>query len=90
VLQRGVPILLYEHGSDRWTTLPEVAEDTLRDAVRLLLAHLTRDGGLCSRPRRVLAVMWNGAPPVGSAAQPMLQSLGFRREPPDAMVWEGR
>ena len=88
VLQRGVPILLYEHGGDRWKALPGVSEGTLRRAVRLCLETLTREGGLCAQPRRVLVKTWNGRPPVGSAIQSLLEGLNFRREPP-AMVWDG-
>ncbi|MBC7234211.1 MAG: DEAD/DEAH box helicase [Chloroflexi bacterium] len=88
VLQRGVPILLYEHGGARWRALPTLNESTLREAVSLLLRDLTRGGGLCAHPRRVLVQEWNGAPPIGTAMQPLLESLGFRRESP-AMVWDG-
>jgi ATP-dependent Lhr-like helicase len=88
VLRRGVPVLLYEHGGGRWTTLPQAEEDTLREAVRLVIAHLTREGGLASQPRRVLVSLWNGAPPLGTPAQTLLEPLGFRREPP-ALVWDG-
>jgi len=88
VLQRGVPILLHEHGGDRWKALPGVSEGTLRRAVRLCLDALTREGGLCAQPRRVVVKTWNGEPPVGSSIQSLLEGLGFRREPP-AMVWDG-
>jgi ATP-dependent Lhr-like helicase len=88
VLQRGVPILLYEHGGARWTTLPQMAEETARRAVQLLLEHLTREGGLCARPRRVWVRRWNGREPLGQPIQPFLEVIGFRREPP-AMVWDG-
>ena len=88
VLRRGVPVLLYEHGGARWKALPQASEETLRQAVRLLRDHLTREGGLCVRPRRVLVETWNGAPPIGGEAQPLLASLGFRREV-SAMVWDG-
>jgi ATP-dependent Lhr-like helicase len=88
VLQRGVPILLYEHGGDRWKALPSASTGTLRRAVRLCLETLAREGGLCSQPRRVIVRTWNGDPPVGSPIQPLLEGLGFRREPP-AMVWDG-
>jgi ATP-dependent helicase Lhr and Lhr-like helicase len=88
VLQRGVPILLYEHGGDRWKALPGVAEGALRRAARLCLDALTREGGLCSQPRRAVVKTWNGQPPVGSSIQSLLEGLGFRREPP-AMVWDG-
>ena len=88
VLQRGLPILLYEHGGARWSAQPQMGDETLRRALKLCLSHLTREGGLCSRPRRVLVSTWNGEPPIGSGIQPLLEGLRFRREPP-AMVWDG-
>jgi hypothetical protein len=36
----------------------------------------------------VLANDWNGAPPLGGSAEPLLERLGFRREPP-GMLWDG-
>ena len=63
-------------------------QKTLAEAVNLLLHHLTAEGGLCYQPRRVLVSSWNGEPPLGSAMQSLLESLGFRRETP-AMVWDG-
>jgi ATP-dependent Lhr-like helicase len=88
VLQHGVPILLYEHGSNRWTALPQAEAGLVRRAVQLCLGVLTREGGLCFRSRRVLVSSWNGQPPIGSSVQPLLEGLGFRREPP-SMVWDG-
>jgi len=88
VLQRGFPVLVYENGGSRWTALPHATEGTIRESVQLCLKHLTREGGLCSHPRRVLVKTWNGASPLGSAAQALLEGLGFRREPP-VMVWDG-
>jgi ATP-dependent Lhr-like helicase len=88
VLARGLPLLLYEHGSARWTTLPTASQETIREAVRLCRDHLTRDGGLCAQPRRVLVRAWNGASPLEGDAQWLLERLGFRREPP-AMLWDG-
>ncbi len=88
ILQRGMPVLLYEHGGNRWTAMPQLGEDTLRQTIQLMIEHLTRTGGLCSRPRRVLVASWNGDPPIGGPIQPLLERMGFRREPP-AMVWDG-
>jgi len=88
VLQRGVPILLYEHGGDCWTSLPGVADGVIQEAVRLLLKHLTKPGGLCAQPLRLRVELWNGAAPVGGEGQALLEGLGFRREPP-AMIWDG-
>jgi hypothetical protein len=88
VLQRGLPILLYEHGGARWSAQPQMGDETLQRVLKLCLSHFTREGGLCSRPRRVLVSTWNGEPPIGSGIQPLLEGLRFRREPP-AMVWDG-
>ena len=88
VLQRGVPVLLYEHGGRRWVSLPGVREGTLREAVSLLVRHLTQAGGLCAQPPRVLVEAWNGEPPVGGEAESLLEPLGFRREAL-ALVWDG-
>ncbi|NLD45050.1 MAG: hypothetical protein GX657_16335, partial [Chloroflexi bacterium] len=89
VLCRGVVVLTYEHGSGAWRSAPDLGEETLRAALLTALQHLTREGGLCTRPTRVLVNTWNGTPPIGSAAQPLLERAGFRRDTP-AMVWEGR
>jgi ATP-dependent Lhr-like helicase len=88
VLQRGVPVLVYEHGGHRWKALPGLADEPVREAVRLLRDHLIRAGGLCAQPRRVLVETWNGSAASGSQAQALLEDLGFRREPP-ALVWDG-
>lgn len=88
VMRHGLPIIAYEHGGGRWSSLAHVGDGAARAAVQLLVSHLTRDGGLCSRPRRVLVTEWNGASPVGGPAQSLLESLGFRRETP-SMVWDG-
>ncbi|MHB1296657.1 MAG: DEAD/DEAH box helicase [Anaerolineae bacterium] len=88
VCQRGVVVLLYEHGGSRWSCVEGLAAETMRRAVELVLHHVTRPGGLCAQPQRVLVAHWNDAAPVGSAAQPMLEGLGFRREV-NAMVWDG-
>ncbi len=89
VLCRGVVVLTYEHGSGAWRSAPDLGEETLRAALLTALQHLTREGGLCTRPTRVLVNTWNGGPPIGSAVQPLLERAGFRRETP-AMVWERR
>ncbi|MBN1401338.1 MAG: hypothetical protein JXA74_10910, partial [Anaerolineae bacterium] len=88
VLLRGAPALLYEHGGQRWTALPGLGEETLRAAISMLLEHLTREGGLCAQPPRVLVASWNGVSPLGSEAEALLTSLGFRREAL-TMVWDG-
>ena len=88
VLQRGVPVLLFEHGGGRWTTLPGASEEILLEATRLLMDHLTREDGICSLPRRVVVSTWDGAPPLGGEGQSLLETLRFRREALD-MVWDG-
>ncbi len=88
MLQSGVPILLYEHGGARWTTLPGVGDELAAEAVSLCLAHLTCSGGLATRPTRLLVHRWNGASPLEAPVQAMLASLGFRRDAL-AMVWDG-
>jgi len=88
VLRRGVAVLAYAHGDSRWWASPDLADDALEEAVVLLLRHLTREGGVCWRPRRVAIGRWNDAPADESEAVGMLQGLGFRREPP-GMVWDG-
>ncbi|NLG27265.1 MAG: hypothetical protein GX557_05110 [Chloroflexi bacterium] len=88
VLQRGVVVLTYEHGGARWQALAQAGDEVLAWAVELCTAHLTRPGGLCGRPRRVLVNEWNGASPLDGPAQALLEGLGFRREPP-GMLWDG-
>ncbi len=88
VVQNGAPVLLYEHGGARWSTLPGVGEDLAREAVSLCLAHLTRPGGLATRPTRVLVNSWDGASPLEERTQALLAGLGFRREAL-ALVWDG-
>ena len=87
VLRRGVPVLTYEHGSGAWRALAGASEETLRGALLLALGHLTREGGICTQPTRVPVHTWNGEPPVGGPAQPLLERVGFRRDTP-SMVWE--
>lgn len=88
VLQNGAPILLYEHGGGRWCTLLGVDDEQAREAVSLCLAHLTRPGGLATRPTRVLVHTWNGGSPLEEPVQGLLAPLGFRREAL-ALVWDG-
>ncbi len=88
VLHNGAPILLYEHGGGRWCTLLGAEDDLVRKAVSLCLAHLTRPGGLATRPTRVLVNAWNGASPLEGGTQALLEGLGFRREAL-ALVWDG-
>jgi len=88
VLQNGVPVLVYEHGSGSWQTAQGGDDELVVRSVALLLSHITRSGGLAHRPRRVLVNAWNGRSPLESAIGEMLASLGFRRETP-GMVWDG-
>lgn len=88
VMWRGQPIVLYEHGGEAWSAVRGLHEGRLREAIEMLRQHLTARGGLCGESRRLRVATWNGEPPVGAAAQSLLESLGFRRETP-AMVWDG-
>ncbi len=89
VLRRGQPVLALGSGGERIEARADVSEETLRRAMRLFLEHVTAPGGLASSPRRVVVREWNGASPLGGAAQPLLEALNFHREPPH-MVWDGR
>ncbi|MGI6368203.1 MAG: DEAD/DEAH box helicase [Anaerolineae bacterium] len=84
----GVPVLTYEHASGRWHALAGTSPELLSASVTALLAHLTRPGGIASRPRRVMVHSWNDASPLGTPVADLLSLLGFRRETPD-MVWDG-
>ena len=88
VLQRGVPVLAYCPGPRRWLCAEDLDDDVLAAGVRLLRNHLVREDGLCANPRRVLVGQWNGHSPLTAVQQPVLESLGFRRDPPN-MVWDG-
>jgi len=83
----GEPILVYEHGGERWYA-PDGDEERTAQAVLALRGHLTAEGGRCSHPRRVRVASWNGLAPVGSPAEPLLAGLGFQREAL-TMVWTG-
>ncbi len=88
VLENGVPVLVYEHGSGRWQSVEGIDGDCVARSVSLLLSHITRPGGIANRPRRVLVNAWNGRSPLNSPIGEALASLGFRRETP-GMVWDG-
>ncbi|MHB1317738.1 MAG: Lhr family helicase, partial [Anaerolineae bacterium] len=88
VLLSGVPVLVYEHGGSRWQSRAGVRPEAIEQAVTLLLAHLTRPGGLAHRPRRVSVASWNGGTPIGTEIGVVLSRLGFRRDTP-GMVWDG-
>jgi len=89
VLRRGQPVLALSNGGERVEARPDASEETLRRGMRLFLEHVTAPGGLASSPRRVVVREWNGEPPLGARAQPLLEALDFHREPP-YMVWDGR
>ncbi|MHB1354579.1 MAG: DEAD/DEAH box helicase [Anaerolineae bacterium] len=89
VLQRGMVLLTYENGSERWRSDHGASGGVLRQAVALVRDHLIKENGLCSQPRRVRVQSWNDASPLGLPVQMILESLGFRRDSP-AMVWDGR
>ncbi|MBU1747171.1 MAG: DEAD/DEAH box helicase [Chloroflexi bacterium] len=82
VLLRGRPVLLFETARERVTTLPGLEPSVAQRAFELCRAHIA------SWARRVSVQTWNGEPVLNGPAQPLLEALGFRREPP-GMVWEG-
>jgi len=88
VLSNGVPVLVYEHGGGRWRSTASLQRDVLEQAVSLVLAHLTRPGGLAHSPARVPVNSWNGQSPLGTETGAVLAALGFRRDTP-GMVWDG-
>ncbi len=89
VLWRGAVLMSYEHGSECWCCADLGSSALIAQGITLLRGHLTREGGLCSQPRRVRVQTWNGSSPLGQPVQVTLEGLGFRRDSP-AMVWDGR
>ena len=88
VAWRGQPILLAENSAASLTTTQAAENAPLSAAIQALLEHLTGPGGLCSSPRRVSVAEWNGEPVLRSPGQPILESVGFYRDPP-VMTWDG-
>jgi len=74
VLLRGRPVLSLETGGERATTLPDLPIDTLNRALNLAVGHIGR------AQRRLTLSRWNSEPILESAAAPLLEEVGFRRE----------
>ncbi len=74
VLLRGRPILLLEIGAERVTSLPDLPQTTVQQALALAVAHI----GPCQR--RLSVGDWNGVPVLDSPLAPLLEPVGFRRE----------
>jgi ATP-dependent Lhr-like helicase len=81
VFWQGKPILVAEDNGERMTTLESCESDLVQRAVR---AYLNRPGAT----HRVLISTWNGRPALGSAAQALLQPLGFSRTPAGLERWQ--
>jgi ATP-dependent Lhr-like helicase len=77
VQQRGRPVLVAADSGARLTLTEGVDEGLARRALQALLDHLDR-----FMPR-VSVEEWNGEPVLGSAGQPVLESLGFYRSYPE-------
>jgi ATP-dependent Lhr-like helicase len=76
VERAGRPILIVEAHGRRLTCLPSASSAELPDAIRLLPRLLSED-------RRFLKIeSWNGAPALGSPAEPWLSAAGFVRDYP--------
>ncbi|MDH7568974.1 MAG: hypothetical protein QHJ73_05250, partial [Armatimonadota bacterium] len=72
---RGVPVLLAESLGAALTTSEGVEGEVLANALEALFAHLLR-----TEPR-VTVRTWNDAPILESDGAPLLERLGFYREP---------
>jgi ATP-dependent Lhr-like helicase len=81
VFWQGKPVLVAEDNGERMTTLAGCEADIVQRAVR---AYLNRPGA----PHRTAINTWNGHPALGSAAQALLQPLGFSRTPTGLERWE--
>ncbi len=81
VLLRGRPVLLLERGAGRVTVLDGLPDGTARQALALAAGH-------AAAGRRLLLREWNGELILESAAVPVVEEAGFRREMLD-YVWEG-
>ena len=80
VLWQGKPVLVAEDNGERVTTLAGAGADILQRAMK---AYVGRAGA----QRRTLVSEWNGKAALGSAAQALLQPLGFSRTPSGLERW---
>ena len=83
VLFRGQPVLVFEEGGERITTLPGLTPDSAR---RALQAYFARPNA----SRRVVVARWNGVSVLKSDGQPLLEGLGFSRAPNGMERWATR
>jgi ATP-dependent Lhr-like helicase len=83
VQQRGQPVLLIEGNGHTLTTTQGAHEGVLRQALRAWLDHFSQS------ENRLTVQTWNEQPILESDGQPLLESLGFRRDYP-TMAWEKR
>ncbi len=83
VLSGGRPVLAAEDSGERLRPAADVEPGLVR---RAIAAYLARPFA----PRRVQVNLWDGAPILGSAGQPILQALGFQRLPAGMEWWAGR
>jgi len=74
-------VLLLERGAGRVTVLEGLPDGTARQALALAAGH-------AAAGRRLLLREWNGELILESAAVPVVEEAGFRREMLD-YVWEG-
>ena len=82
VLQRGEPVLFAERWGRAILVAPGSDEATVTRALRACLTALAERTGR----RRISVETWNGAPVLGSAGQPILESVGAYVHPP-VMEW---
>jgi ATP-dependent Lhr-like helicase len=83
VQQRGYPVLLAEGSGATITPVQGYNEEVIRQAVQAWLQHLSH------YEHHLTVQTWNGRPILGSEGQPLLETLGFRRDYP-GMTWERR
>ncbi|MGB4801357.1 MAG: DEAD/DEAH box helicase [Anaerolineae bacterium] len=83
VLSGGRPVLAAEDSGERLRPAADVDPELVR---RAIAAYLARPFA----PRRLQVNLWDGAPILGSAGQPILQALGFQRLPAGMEWWAGR
>ncbi len=75
-------MLLWEAAAGRASALPDLSSAVLQQALDLAVRHLARS------VRRLTVSHWNGEPVFESAAVPVLERAGFRREAL-VYVWDG-
>jgi hypothetical protein len=73
VLWRGQPVVIAEDNGER-ILAQNIGGDALK---RALQTYIERSHA----PRHIVVKQWNGEDILGSASEPLLQSLGFYRTP---------